>query len=111
MIYFRKILFSLIFFLSARSLVSLEEQAKYQGPELIRKAKQAGFLQSKAREYKKHAQQLNVSINTSYKNDAYSTERSLQHFWHSGQKFNPKLYLYCYTTPTPYPSVLKRLCN
>ena len=44
-----------------RVLADLEEQASLQGPELTRKVKEAGFLNTKARQYKKQAQQLQVN--------------------------------------------------
>lgn len=48
-----------------KSLKSLEDQSQYQIPELTMRAKQAGFLQKKAREYMKNAHQLNLEVSKS----------------------------------------------
>ena len=45
-----------------RTLNTLEEENKKQGPDLNNKAKQAGFLQSKGREYRSHIKDLQVSL-------------------------------------------------
>ncbi|XP_013389907.1 HAUS augmin-like complex subunit 1 isoform X2 [Lingula anatina] len=48
-----------------KTIHNLKEQAKYQGPDLEKKAKQAGFLQSKAREYKGHIQKYQTTLSQS----------------------------------------------
>ena len=45
-------------------MASLEEQAKQQGPQLEDKTRQAGFYQSKAREYYSQLQELQVHLHT-----------------------------------------------
>ena len=45
---------------SNRSVESIEDEVKHQGPDLQKKAKQAAYLQSKSREYKKHIQHSQV---------------------------------------------------
>ena len=47
-------------FSSHRTLEALEKQDVEETPHLQKKAKQAGFLQTKAREYRRQLQQLQV---------------------------------------------------
>ena len=47
-----------------RALGSIEAEVKHQSPELQKKAKQAAYLQSKSKEYKKHIQHSQVFLNT-----------------------------------------------
>lgn len=48
--------------ISYRALQGLDDQSERQDPELEKKAKQAGFLQTKAKEYRKNADSLKASI-------------------------------------------------
>lgn len=48
-----------------KALDALEERSKYQGPELEKKAKQAGFLQSKGQEYKNRIHELKNELKLS----------------------------------------------
>lgn len=43
-----------------RALECIESQAALQGPDMEKKAKQAEFLQTKAREYRRSIEQLKV---------------------------------------------------
>ncbi|XP_038077648.1 HAUS augmin-like complex subunit 1 [Patiria miniata] len=45
-----------------KALQALEEQAEYQGPELEKKAQQAGVLNSKAKEYQAQLHQLQTQL-------------------------------------------------
>jgi hypothetical protein len=45
-----------------RALECIESQAAQLGPEMEKKAKQAEFLQTKAREYRRSVEQLKVQL-------------------------------------------------